>query len=50
MAKTFKQLRDEVMADPKRRAAVAREGEELRRRVDRYMKENTEVMERLTKS
>jgi hypothetical protein len=50
MGKTFKQLRDEAMANPKRRAAIEREERELRLRVDRRMKENAEVMGRLRKS
>jgi hypothetical protein len=50
MAKTFDQLRDEAMADPKRRAAIEREKKALLRRVDRYARENGEPMERLRKS
>lgn len=50
MGKTFKQLREEAMADPKRRAAIEREEKELRQRVDRYTRENAELMERLRKS
>jgi len=50
MRKTFKQLRDEALADPKRRAAIERKKTELLERVDRYMKENAEVIERLKKS
>lgn len=50
MAKTFKQLRDEAMANPKRRAAIEREHRELRERVSRHVKENAEVNERLKKS
>lgn len=50
MGKTFKQLRDEAMADPKRRAAIEREQRELRERVNRQMKETAEAVERLRTS
>lgn len=50
MGKTFKQLRDDAMADPKRRAAIEREGQELRQRVDRYVRLNAEAIERPRKS
>jgi len=50
MGKTFKQLRDEAMADPNRRAAIQREEKELRRRVDRHMKANAEVTGQTRKS
>jgi len=49
MGKTFKQLRDEAMADPRRRAAIEYEKRVLRDRVNRRMKENAEAMERLRK-
>ncbi|MEK6327506.1 MAG: hypothetical protein AABM66_08295 [Actinomycetota bacterium] len=50
MGKTFEQVREKAMADPKRRAAIEREERALRKRVDRYVKEAAEATDRLRKS
>ena len=50
MTKTFKQLREKAMADPKRRAAIEREEKELRQRVSRHLEESVEVLDRPRKS
>lgn len=50
MGKTFKQVREEAMADPKRRAAIEREERALRERVDLYVKKTAEATDRLKKS